>query len=338
MDFPEEVAALFGLPAAISGIQALALGLPGAYIQGYGESEAVGSVQDLSLFAQDEWSVGSHVSVNLGVRYQVQAPPGYTYRIQGYPGPYEYPPDRNNLAPRLSVAWDPGGRGRTGVHGSYGVFYDNTFSAIPGVPKMIDGVDGVRVYVMQGLPAITGWQMPNRQLPDEALTGMPPLQLAVDPGVVTPYAHHVSTGFLHQLRPGLSLSADFVYVNGYGQIGLIDYNPLVPALGPGRRPSDIDGVPGSSASVLQYTSFARTRYRGLLASVEKRFDNRWQLLASYTLGKTEDNGSDYVERPSDNGVGRNPNDLQGCRSGSTRTSTTAHRCRISGTAWSSAVS
>jgi hypothetical protein len=306
VDFPEPIAALFGLPSAISGIQALALGLPAAYIQGYGRSAAVGSVQDLSLFAQDEWSVAGNVSVNAGVRYQIQVPPGYTYRIAGYPEAYEYPPDRNNLAPRLSVAWDPDGAGRTGIHGAYGVFYDNTFSAIPGVPKMIDGIEGVRVYVMQGIPALTGWSMPDRKLPDSALEGLSPLVLAVDPGVVTPYAHHVSAGILHELRPGLTVSADFVLVNGQGQIGLIDYNPLVPALGAGRRPADVGGMPGTSASVLQYTSFAQTRYRGLLASVEKRFSEGWQLLVSYTVGKTDDSSSDYVERPSDNGAGRDP--------------------------------
>jgi hypothetical protein len=311
VDFPEPVAALFGLPGAVSAIQAFALGLPGAYIQGYGHSAAVGSVKDLSLFAQDEWSIGGNLSINAGLRYQVQAPPGYTYRIAGYPDAYEYPPDHNNFAPRTSIAWNPDGHGRTGIHTAYGLFYDNTFSAIPGVPKMIDGIDGVRVYVMQGLPALTGWQMPNRRLPDSALIGQPPLVLAVDPGVITPYAHHLSAGVVHELRPGLSLSADVVLVNGYGQIGLIDYNPLVPALGPGRRPADVDGVAGTSASVLQYTSFAKTRYRGLLVSIEKRFDDRWQLLASYTLATTKDNSSDYVERPSDNGLGRDPGNPRG---------------------------
>ena len=311
VDFPEPIAALFGLPAAISGIQALALGLPGAYIQGYGNSAAIGKVQDLSLFAQDEWSVTDNLSINSGLRYQVQFPPGYTYQIAGYPGPYEYPPDHNNFAPRVGLAWNPDGHGRTGVHAAYGLFYDNTFSAIPGVPKMIDGIDGVRVYVMQGLPAIAGWQMPNRRLPDSQLAGLPPLVLAVDPGVITPYAHHLSSGIVHELRPGITVSADFVYVNGYGQIGLIDYNPLVPSLGPGRRPADVDGVAGTSASVLQYTSFATTRYRGLLTSIEKRFDGRWQLLASYTLAETRDSSSDYVERPSENGFGRNPDDPRG---------------------------
>jgi hypothetical protein len=47
-------------------------------------------------------------------------------------------------------------------------------------------------------------------------------------------------------------------------------------------------VPGTSASVLQYTSFGESWYRALLLSLEKRFNQRHQLLASYTLAKTED--------------------------------------------------
>jgi hypothetical protein len=311
VDFPEGIAALFGLPTAISGIQALALGLPGAYIQGYGESQLNGSVKDLSLFAQDEWSITRNVSVNAGLRYQVQFPPGFTYTTTGYDEPYNYPSDYNNLAPRLGIAWDPGEHGRTGIHGSYGLFYDNTFSAIPGVPKMIDGIDGVRVYVMQGIPALTGWATPGRRLPDSALQGQAPLQIAVDPGIITPYAHHFSAGFLRELRTGLTVSADFVLANGQGQIGFIDYNPLLPSLGSGRRPADVNGAPGTSGSVLQYTSFAKTRYRGLLTSLEKRFDGRWQALASYTLAQTKDSSSDYVERPSDNGLGRDPQNPRG---------------------------
>ena len=156
VDFPEAVAALFGLPTAISGIQALALGLPGAYIQGYGHPRLSASVKDLSLFAQDECQ---RLEQPVG-EYRRPLPGAGSARLHlpdsGLSRPVRIPAGQNNVAPRLSIAWDPGGRGRTGVHGSYGMFYDNTFSAIPGVPKMIDGIDGVRVYVMQGMPAHHG--------------------------------------------------------------------------------------------------------------------------------------------------------------------------------------
>jgi hypothetical protein len=41
-----------------------------------------------------------------------------------------YGPDRNNFAPRLSFAWDPGGNGRSVIRGGYGVAFDATLGAI----------------------------------------------------------------------------------------------------------------------------------------------------------------------------------------------------------------
>ncbi len=58
------------LPAPVSSIQALALGLPAAYVQGYGVPTLKYTVQDLSLFAQYDWSVGSDLTVKAGVRHQ----------------------------------------------------------------------------------------------------------------------------------------------------------------------------------------------------------------------------------------------------------------------------
>ena len=63
-------------------------------------------------------------------------------------------------------------------------------------------------------------------------------------------------------RPTSSLAANFIHVRGRHQLGTIDYNPIVPSLGPGRRPNDVDGRAGTSASVLQYTSFGESWYRG----------------------------------------------------------------------------
>ena len=76
----------------------------------------------------------------------------------------------------------------------------------------------------------------------------------------------------------------------------------------------MNGIAGTSASILQYTSFGETWYRGLLMSLTKRFANRHQFLVGYTLSKAEDNATDYQSAfiPQNNGEGRddsNPNGL-----------------------------
>jgi hypothetical protein len=306
--------ALFGLPvASINAIQAVALGLPAAYVQGYGNPVNSYDVSDLSLFVQDDWRVTPRMTLKLGVRYQNQYWPDVRYEPAGIE-PYGFPSDSNNFAPRVAFAWDPAGTRKTSIHAAYGLFFDNHITALSGITNLINGRDNVRTFVAQ-LPsplAIAAWNAPGRQLP-EPTAGYPSLKITTDPGLVTPYAHHAAIGVDRELLHELTLSANFVYARGFEQLGTIDYNPVVPALGAGRRPEDVDGRAGTSASILQYTSFGETWYRGLTLAVSKRFNGRYQLLASYTLSKAEDNSTDFQSAfvPETNGLGRNRQDLTG---------------------------
>jgi hypothetical protein len=63
----------------VSAIQALALGIPVAYFQGYGNSDASYPYQDLSLFGQDDWTVKTNLTVKIGLRYQMQFWPDLAY-------------------------------------------------------------------------------------------------------------------------------------------------------------------------------------------------------------------------------------------------------------------
>jgi hypothetical protein len=115
------------------------------------------------------------------------------------------------------------------------------------------------------------------------------------------------------LGMNMAMSADVLYVRGYNQIGTIDYNPIVPSLGAGRRPNDIGGVAGTSASILQYTAFGETEYKGFTLSLNRRLANNYQFLVSYTLSKAEDTSTDFQSAfiPQDNGRGRDMNDPTG---------------------------
>jgi hypothetical protein len=310
--FPAATAAAFGLPVATSAIQNFALGLPGAYIQGYGNSPGPYKYADISLFAQDDWRLTPRFTLKAGFRYQKQFWPDLVYSVAGFPGTYEFPGDSNNVAPRIAVAWDPKGDRKMSVHAAYGLFFDNQITSIAAISDIVDGeASGVRTLVARGAQAVAAWRAPGRRLPEPA--AFPSLEISIDPGMVTPFAHHAAIGVDRQLPHQIALSANFVYVRGFDQLGTIDYNPLVPALGAGRRPADVNGVAGTSASVLQYTSFGETWYKGLTISINKRFNDRYQFLASYTLSKADDSSTDFQSAfiPQDNGLGRDPNDLTG---------------------------
>ena len=305
------------LPAPITGIQAVALGLPAAYVQGYGNSSAVYGYHDLSLFAQDDWRLAKNVTVKLGLRYQTQQWPGTSFTTPGVSQPYAFPSDNNNLGYRTAVVWHPRGRPKTLLHGAYGLYYDNIITAVAGIGYIVNGEEGVRTLVARFPASIAAWRAPGHRLAEPPSGTYPSLVIAVDPGLKTSYAHNLSAGFDHELPDGITVSANYMHIRGFNQLGTIDYNPIVTALGPGRRPLDVDGRAGTSASVLQYTSFGQTWYDGLVLSAMRRFKDRYQFLASYTLSKAEDNSTDFltVFLPQDNGRGRDPANPAGLPTG-----------------------
>jgi hypothetical protein len=328
-----------GIPSALTALQ---LGLPAAYVQGYGNSVYVYPTRDFGFFVQDDWTLGRLV-VKPGLRYQRQ----FFYDLQEYDisdvggTRFRFPfrTDSNDFAPRVAVAYDLSGDGRTSIHGAYGLFHESTLGAIAGVTQILTGAQtGVRTLVVTlgqscaGIPcSVLAWNSPGRQLSEATASALlggfyPTLVFAADPALETPYANQAAIGFDRALSEDLALNANFVYVRGYAQIGTLDYNPVASTrLGPGRRPNDLPcsinpaapcvngGIPGSSASVLQYSSFGETEYKGLTVSLNKRLSNRYQFLASYTLSKAEDNSTDFQSNfiPQNNGFGRDANDRTG---------------------------
>ena len=238
---PAASAPLFGLPAVeVPAIVAVQLGIPGRYVQGYGNSETTYTYSDFSLFAQDDWRITPRLTAKLGVRYQVQGWPRISYNVIGYPETYTFPSDKNNVAPRLGLVWDPFGDRKTTIHGAYGLYHDNLITGVAGITKGINGSDHVRTLVA-GLPTtLAAWNAPGRKL-SEPTTEYPSLVISIDPGLETPYAHHVMAGVERELPGSIALSTDFIHVRGFKHPSTLDYNPLVASLGPNRRPADING-------------------------------------------------------------------------------------------------
>ncbi len=116
----------------INGVQAYGFGVPGDFIQGIGSPSDSFSNKPLGFFWQDSWRARPNLTLNYGVRYDVEFPPQLT-PPQGLAVPaYQslglqkgIKTDKNNFQPRFGLAWDPKGDGKTVVRASYGMFFDH---------------------------------------------------------------------------------------------------------------------------------------------------------------------------------------------------------------------
>jgi len=320
-----------GITSALDGV---IKGIPAGYAQGYGDPHYPDErYDDLSVFFQDEWKHGRLV-VKPGLRYQTQFfQPGRfeASDVAGTRIQFPLPADRNNLAPRLGLSYAVDGAGRTIAHGSYGIFYDNILLVVENPARVLTGrSDGLRTLFLPAPLASVAWNAPGHRLTEVqgvALLGGSYVSavLVPDPTLKTPFTHQASIGVDRALSSQLTLSVNGIFVRGFNLTGTIDYNPALPArLGPGRRPNDVPcgaatagcvngGVPGSSTSVVQFTSFGESWYRGLTVALAKRMSRRHQYLLSYTLSKAEDTSTDYQSSfiVQNSGYGRNPQDRYG---------------------------
>ncbi len=127
-------AQLQGLPD-FSPVQAYGLGIPQSFVQSVGLTSLRLSLKTIGAYAQDSWKISPKLTANYGLRYDVTGYPVHTpinanstAAEKAFGVGEGFPTRLNNFAPRLGLAFDPHGDGRTVIRGSYGIYFDR----IPG--------------------------------------------------------------------------------------------------------------------------------------------------------------------------------------------------------------
>ncbi len=150
--------ALAGLPG-FSPIQAYGLGLPQSFVQGIGSTNYKYTLKTLGAFLQDSWRVTQRLTLNYGVRYDVEAFPTQlalntnTNTAQRLYGIREGIRLRaTNFAPRVGVSYDPRGDGKTVIRANYGLFYDRAPGNLESQSSSFNSTRAPLVIVAGGSP------------------------------------------------------------------------------------------------------------------------------------------------------------------------------------------
>jgi hypothetical protein len=249
-------------------------------------------------FVQDDWTVSSKLTLNLGVRYDLE--PKVTNKELADPldeGPRRV--DGDNIAPRVGFAYDVRGNGRTVVRGGIGRYYGNILLNIP-MNEARDRNRRVSVTILN--PSLTdplGGLTLEQALARQTVRS----RVVMDSNYDTPVQDQLSIGIGQQLGDRYGWEADYVHSNGRHlqmsrNINFFEDPVLHVPLNP-----TIHGRPYPQFSdITRYESWGKSRYDGLqLGFTGRRGGAPYEFGASYTLswakGDTNANRFGVVNNP-----------------------------------------
>jgi len=333
------------------------LGVPSSFTQGQASSFYNRNLY-MAAFAQDSWKATPQLTVNYGVRWDRIRPWEEKFnqlqtlvkgeQSQVYPGAPQglvFPGDsgvprslacaRNNLAPRIGVAWSPapsdggplqrflGKTGSSSIRLGYGLFYTayeglsaGIMSANPpygytytsAAPPLFEnpftvastGADAGQRFPLQKVAYGASPNHPNTTVDwtqFEPLVGIP----AIDPKDVTPYAEHWMASFERQFGATLA-TLSYVGASAHHLLVLEEANPADPALclslGAACGPFNEQAARTEFGPEFGSVELQRTIANSSYNAFEATLNHRshrLELLASYTYSKSIDESTGLPE-------------------------------------------
>lgn len=267
----------------------------------------------VSLYLQDEWHINNRLTLNYGLRYELDTPltevngllsnliPGVGNFVVGSAElPRLHRLDANNFAPRAGFAYRATGDGRTVLRGGAGIFYDNgvfqdRFStARTNAPFAITAIDNnPAAFPLDDSPAVTFTRLLG--------AGQATSAASIDTNYRTPYAVQYNLNAQREIARNLLAEIAYVGRRGLNASRPVNINQIVAANSPaatsfivGSRPFNNPNVPLAARfanDIIQQQYNGQSTYHALQSRLELRFTRGTSFLASYTFGKSIDDVS-----------------------------------------------
>ncbi|HSS19717.1 MAG TPA: TonB-dependent receptor [Pyrinomonadaceae bacterium] len=290
-------------PGAVQGVYAfnsLSNFLSGnysTYQQAFGAPSQFQSNPNAGVFAQDEWRVTPSLTINAGLRYD----------LQFLPSPIRT--DQNNLAPRLSFAYAPGD-GKTVVRAGFGIYYDRI--PLRATSNALQR-DGSKYLVVQFSPTQTGAPIfPNVLAAQPGSLVTRPNITRIDPNIEVSYSEQGNVQIDRELPGNSLISVGYLHLRTLHIIASRNVN--VPTVSAAAGVPNLGRPDPNWGNIGRYEGAGDSYYNGLIVSFNHRASRWVNLRVSYTLSKTTDDaGNFFFSTPQNNfnlrdDLGRSDND------------------------------
>ncbi len=275
--------------AAVSGANRLGYT---SFTQYFGETDLDYSSNLYGMYVQDDWRIMPTLKILYGVRYDLYDAPNPNAAAP-FEASRDFRIDKNNIAPRIGIAWTPGASRRSVIRANTGVMYDQALLAMYEQALINDGTNRRAAATFQpqqvGAPAFPNVLSTGSGAQPNTLTSVSP-----DFEVARSWQNNLQ--FEHQLTERLAMSVGTSYVRGYSLpvIGNINVINPIRRLSDGRAVYDT-AINANTRLDPRYNvinlveSLGQSTYKNLTLQLTGRQVSGVQFDLAYTLGKSEDN-------------------------------------------------